>query len=426
MCRTIRVLVALSFLTAASAGVHAAGELEYEARTGVGYTDNIGRTEVDAIDETVGIVGLEIDYEYLSRGVELGVLADLEYRYYAGDSFDNDTFGSLNADLVLNLTRDVLSWGVEQRLGHVVTNPFAAETPRTRERINTIATGPNVRVPLGGATALGFIGRIGSDNFSVTDADNDNLSGQLLVSRALSRNRSLSFNITADRVEFDNSDVNSSFDRQTAFIGFTSENSRGSVDLSVGQNELHDRGTVERGSFIGLELSRRLTDITELDVSFDRRLTFASELFQDFQTPGPAFGATRNIIGVADPLELTRASVALNFNRGSNELFVAIVTQKNDFISENGFDRSSREARIGGMLGIGPAWRLFYSAAVRQSEFDQDPREDDDLTLRVGLQRQITSSLRLRLDFTRLDRDSNTADASYTENAGFLTVRYGR
>jgi hypothetical protein len=403
-----------------------ANELDYELRTGVGHTDNVLRTEANTIDETVGVLGLELVYEHDSSGVELDIVTDAEYRHYADDTIDGDIVGSSALDLVLKLSPRFLTWGVEHRFGNVVADPFAPENPRTRENVNTIATGPNITIPFGGANSLGAIGRAASNAYSETDIDNKSLDGRVFFAHALSRTRNISLNVSATRVDFDNTVLNSSFDRQSAFVAFDSENSRGSIRLSLGVNELHDQGFVRDGKLIDLTFSREVTSSTSIELSASQQLTFAGELFNDLQQPGVDIQNAQSITGVADPLEVTRADAVVRFERSTNSFFASISARNDEFVNEIALDRSRIEARLGGSRRLGSLWRLNYSASLGWSEFDNDPREDDDLSFTVGLRRQLSQSLWLNFDLRHFARNSNEVDASYTENAGFLTLRYSR
>lgn len=408
------------------AQVITAQELEYEWRVGAGHSDNIARTPDGEVDETVGLAGLELAYEHASRGFEATIDTDVEFRTYFDDTFDDDTRGAVNADLLFKLSEDFFTWGAEGRVGHTVTDPFAAETPENRERITNLATGPDFQLRIGNATIIGLSGRYADNSFEETNADNNVLRGNLFLRRALSRNRSLSFNVNGDRVEFDDTLINSNFDRQAAFIGFSSENSKGTLVVNAGYNELHDRGTTFDGSFVQIDIDRNLTASTTFGISFDQQLTFASDLFDENQEPGLGFGDTQDIAGIANPFEVTQAAIDLNFNRQGNSLFVVVDWQEQEFVDNNLFGRSISSIRVGGGRALGRSFRVFFNASLRRTDFDEFDREDDDVSYGVGFRYQFNDTVAIELDVRRTDRDSDDPLAEFEETQGFLTLRFGR
>ena len=399
-------------------------DLDYELRVGVGHSDNISRTETNPISETVALAGVRLNLSHTTSGVDLNVVGDVEYRSYLDDTFDNDTFGSIDSDVVFTLSPRFLSWGVEHRFGHVVLDPFAPETPRTRERVNTLSTGPNITVPMGSANSLGLTGRFSDNSYSETDIDNETMDGQLSFSRALSRSRTIALNVAATRVEFDNSQLNSSFDRQSAFFEFDSQNSKGSINLRLGVNELHDQGVVRDGELIELTFVRDLTARTSFELLANQRLTFVGEAFNNRQGPGQIFQDTQNIAGVADPLEIQRLEAIIRLASNATNLSASVSTQDESYLNQFQLDRNVLMIRVAGGLQLGQPWRLNFTVSARQTDFDVSPREDDDLIMTIGLRRQLSRIFSLEFDVSRIERNSNQAGSSYDENVAYLTLRY--
>ena len=72
---------------------NAAADVEYEIRIGAARSDNVARTDTAEIEETIVLVGLELDTRYESRRVEASLVTDLEYRNYTDNTFDNEVVG---------------------------------------------------------------------------------------------------------------------------------------------------------------------------------------------------------------------------------------------------------------------------------------------------------------------------------------------
>ena len=404
-----------------------AADIEYEFRIGASRSDNVARTDTAEIEETIALLGLELDLQHESRRLEASIVTDLEYRNYTGDTFDNEVVGSLNADLTLQIAPDVFSWVVQDQFGNLQTNPFQADTAFNRQNINRFSTGPDLRIRMGSVTSINLGGRYYINNFEVSDIDSDVLNGRLSIVRALSPRRLLSLNVSASRIEFDNTVLNSSYDRQTAYIGFQSEISRGSLTVNLGYNELHDNGVVIDGNLINVEWTRELSASTTFRLAYDQGLTDASDSLDRNQALGRrGFGGVQRTPGVSDPFENRRFSAAINFARDGNSFFISALYNEDEYLTLSTLDRDWSEFRAGVSRVFGSAWRFRLDGGFRKTEFVVSGREDDDLRIRVGLSRQMTRALGVNLDFVRFDRDSSDIGFNYVENVASLTFSFSR
>ncbi len=403
-----------------------AAEIDYEIQFGASRNDNIARTETAEIEETIALVGLELDLQHVSKRLELGIATNLEYRNYTDNTFDDEVVGSLNADLFLKLVPDVFSWVFQEQFGNVQTNPFEANTEPNRQDINRFSTGPDLRIRMGSVTSVEIAGRYSANSFEVGDLDSDTLNGQLALVRSLSSRSSLSLNLSADRIEFDDEIANSNYDRQTVFVGFQSAVSRGSLTLNLGYNEIHDNGATFDGSLVGLEWTRDISSSTTFRVAYDQRLSDVADSFGRNQAPGPGFGDVQQTPGVSDPFENNQFSAGVDFSRGGNSLFVAASFSEDEFLTLGNLDRNWTDIRAGVSRTLGSAWQFRLGGSFRKTEFDLSGREDDDLTYGLGLSRQLSRTLGINLDWARNDRDSSDIGFSYVENVINLSFSYSR
>ena len=400
-------------------------EVEYEITIGAARSDNVARTDTFEIEETIALLGLALDVQHESRKVEASLVADLEYRNYTDGIFDDEVVGSLYADLELQLAQDVFSWVFENRFGNLVTNPFLANTPVNRQNINRFSTGPDLILRFGSRTALEVGGRYHNTQFEISDIDNDVLGGRVSLVRALSAHRSASLNITTDRIEFDDTTFNSSYDKQAAYFGFESESSRSTLTVNLGYNELHDNGVVTDGYLINVNWDREISPSTTFNLGYNEGLTDAGFAFDQSQ-PGQGFGDPQRTAGVSDPFENRRFSVGLDFNRNSNIFFATLSYNEDEYITASVLDRDRSSLRLGFSRDFGSAWRFRLSGVLQKTDFVTTGREDDDATISVGLSRQFSRKVGVNLNFTRFDRDSSDPGFNYVENVINLTFSYTR
>ena len=263
---TTRLLPGMLLLAAVSAV--RANDLNWEARAAFSRSDNISRSHANEMKGSVVSAGLRLNYERASRGLDFNIDGDIEFRRYMDDIFDDDTLGFLNANLDLKFVEDVLTWKFENSFAHTKFDPFAPETPQNRERVNVMATGPELAVRIGPSVSLGASARLGRNVFSETNADNDSLRGLVFLEKALSRSRRVSLNVSANRVGFDNDGATRDFDRQAVFVGFSSRNAHGSVAVNIGYNKLdRSRQTNASGRYLNIAVVRQLSNRVRFDLN---------------------------------------------------------------------------------------------------------------------------------------------------------------
>ncbi len=266
----------MGILFAGLASFSAAADGEFEIRIGAAKSDNIARTDMFAIEETIALAGLNLDLQYESRKVWASLITDLEYRDYTNDTFDNEVVGSLDADVELQFAPEVFSWIIRDQFGNLVTNPFQANTPINRQYVNRFSTGPDLRLRFGSSTAIELGGRYHSNRFEISDIDSEERYARISLVRAMSPHRSISLNVTGSRIEFDNTVLNSNYDRRAAYLGFQSDAARGSLTLNLGINELDDDGEVVDGNLINVSWDREISPSTTFTLAFREGLTDAA------------------------------------------------------------------------------------------------------------------------------------------------------
>jgi len=419
-----RILTSLVSVTLFATNV-AVADVEYELRVGVSRSDNVARTDTLEIEETIALAGLILDLQHDSRRVEASIVTDLEYRNYTDNTFDDEVVGSLSADLVLHLAPDVLSWVFQDRFGNLQTNPFQANTPENRQNINQFSTGPDLRMRIGSSTAIEVGGRYSSTRYEVSDIDNDVFGGRISLVRALSPRRSVSLNVTTDRFEYDNTALNSDYDRQAVFFGFESEISRGSLIVNLGYSELHDNGEVVGGSLINIAWDRELSPNTTFSIAYDEGFTDSSGVLGQSQ-PGQGVGDPQNTPGVSDPFENKRFSARLDFQRNSNNFFVTALYNEDEYLTLFVLDRNRSEVRAGFSKVLGSAWTVRLSGALQKTDFVATGREDDDTVVTVGVSKELSRTISINLDLTRSDRDSSETGFNYVENVAYLSLSFSR
>ena len=421
-----RLLLGTLLLAAVSASGVRANDLNWEARASFSRSDNISRLNTDEIEESVVSAGLRLNYERASRGLDFNIDGDIEFRRYMDDVFDDDTVGFLNANLGLKFVEDVLTWNVENSFAHTKFDPFAPETPQNRERVNVIATGPELTVRIGPSVSLGASARLGRNIFSETNADNDSLRGLVFLEKALSRNRRVSLNVSANRVGFDNDGTTRDFDRQAVFVGFSSQNSRGSVDISIGHNKLDRSGQTNSGGYVDIAVVRQLSNRVRFDLTAGESLTYTGDLLsQPAARFTPSAAETRQFAGFADPLEIRRAGVGLRYEAKRGRLAVLLSSRDVSSLTSNRLNRKALQAYLSAGRSLGSDFRTDLSIFFRKTQFDANERTDEDFISSLSVGYSLNQSLSVELSIEYFGRSSKLDRAEFNETSGSFTIRYG-
>ena len=395
----------------------AIGELQYELRAGAAYSDNIRRASDLEEDETIAVAGLGLQWSGESRRFEGSLATDIEYRSYLNDTFEDDNFSSLDADFLFKFAPDVFEWTIQDKLGETRRDPFASETPDNREKINVFTTGPNLKIPFGKRTYALIEGRYRDTTFEESNNDNSSVGGRLAIARALTPHRTLSANVSSERIEYDD-DVFTDFDRRAAYLRFDSEVSRGSVKAEIGVNELETDSNTDtfRGTYAGLAFSRQLSPLSNLAISYSQRYSDAGNFFDEFDNIGSRPGDSNDIIVTDDPFENERFAVSYSYNRRSTGFTLSLYTTAESYQERTEFDNDRLGADLKWSRAMSSNWNVTARVRVENREFDTLDEDEEYRYVAVGIERRVANAFWLALDYLNARRSGDAAFAEYTEN----------
>ena len=419
MRTTLLLVLLIVFGTAINAY---AAEFDYEVRAGWGLSDNISRTAANEGDEEFAIIDLLVSGEHQTRRVDFAVDADVGFRHYSSNSFDDEVIGAFNVLLDYGIIPDVLTWRTSDKYGTLQSDPFQALTPDNRENVNNFSTGPDLHIQFGGALALDVGAYFRVNNFEVSNIDNDVIGGNLALVRALSSNRQYSLNLSADRIEYDD-DTLGGFDRQIAYVSFSSQISRGSVKVDLGVNELHDGGVTQDGFYGDFSIQRELSSRSTLTLSYNQQLSDAGDIFRQFQDPGRSLGEPPDISATASPFENKRFQLGFDHERKTSTWFLTAKLNEEDYIQDASLNRRLYGITVGAMKMLGDRWRAQLEGNLLRGELYTVGRDDDDIGLSFGLSNQISRSVDIRISLGLYERQSSDPLFDYRENRIEITIR---
>ena len=272
--------------------------------TGVERSDNIARTATGETYETTALAGLTLGIDTQRPKLDADISANLEYREYLNDSFDDELLGGLDGTVYYRFIPERFAWSIEDNFAQLAVNGLAVDTPDNRQNVNYFTTGPDIILPLGARTALQVSGRYSDVSYEVTPEDNEIIEGSLSLLRKVSTTTDVSLIGSQAQIRYDRKDLYADNDVTKGFLRVVAEGRKASLSVDLGysvvevpQQPTHDGPLVSldvtlpvaaRSSItftVGTELAtttdvlRRDQDATGIDIGREDALA-SSDVFQ--------------------------------------------------------------------------------------------------------------------------------------------------
>jgi hypothetical protein len=412
--------------TTALAATASAGDLDYRAGLGLGYSDNAGR-EQDASkeSETIANVSLRFAYDEDSPRLRADVTGDVSYLDYLGNTFDAEVIGLVNGDAAITLIDERLTWNVSDQWGQVPVDPFTPATPDNRENINYFTTGPELVLGLGSLFRLGL-----SANYSLVDYEEQPLDssitgGGMALIRVLSDRSSLSLNAGEREIQYDDETLGADYKQTEGFLQYRALGARTNMLVSAGWSEIDRDALVDNqsGALLRLNVSRRISPSTTVALTGAREFTTTAGNFAAELGTGLGQAPTQQN---ADPFNLDRVTLTWDYARHVNALSLSAGWSKHTYERQDALD--SRAISFGARYhrDLSPILSMNISGTYFKSEFQAAVLNSNTTNLGVDLQWRMSRSLTLTATYGMEERDADIEPDSYNENRFLLRLEYGR
>jgi len=407
---------------------HAAQEFSISLNAGATYTDNVGRVSDNEQSETMAGAGLQMSLVNREDRLQTNIAADLQYRHFLDDSFDDELVGGLNGDLRYWFVPNRFAWIVQDNLAQALIDPRAVDTAANRQNINFFSTGPDFRLRLGARTDLAVQGRWSDASYEDSDVDNQRLTGSVSVIRHLAPTRSLSLNGTASRVEYDQSPPNSDYDTQSASLGFNAQGTRTTLDLQAGYTSLHDFGDSSDGPLFSLAVTRKVAARSTLSLNAGTNLIDTAEAFRRDSAIGGVSPDIGDAIVSRDPFQSDYLTIGLRVDGGRTGIRAAVDWRKEDHERDDALNRELRGASLELSRQLTPALTARLSGAWNMQDFDESSVDFDEWSVGAGIDWGFSRSftVSLRGDHFTGSGDTSTGNGvrDYEENRIALRISY--
>lgn len=400
----------------------------YGVAAGIGESDNVNLSSTAPKAQTIAAANLDFDLKRTGSrfdGSALGTFTDLDYLQGA---YSNQLLGRFDGLATAKLWSDRLKWVVADDFGEEQTDPFAAITPASLQRVNVFTTGPDLTLHPSYSTFVNVDARYSQISYQSSPFDGHNIIGSAELGQQLSPLSTVSLVVQGEQLRFDNTIVNTDYDRREAYGRYVVQGARTSIDAQLGATQADDvRSSWKTSPLVRLQLTRRVSPFSLLTLAGGREYTDAAGSFS-----GLTSGAGGGI--VVAPVTQSTA----NYQRDYGSAGWEFVRERTTLGLTGGWERDAYDVqsifnvtRADAGLSLGRSFtpKLWANVSGTLDRYDYSNQGFTDKfgTVGAGLVYQpgrwVVVYARYDHSFRR-DSGLQAAGRGYDENRAFIMIGY--
>jgi Surface lipoprotein assembly modifier len=418
-------------LTLALASAAEAETLSYGVDAGVAQTDNVTLAPSNKVSQTIAIADADFDVKKQSRLLDVDAKGDFSYLDYLQNAYGSQLIGRFDGIAHFAIIPERFIWMLQDDFGQAALDPFTPATPTNLENVNYLSTGPDVNFRLGGTSFINLSARYARSTYATSPYNSNRWFGSLAWGLQLSSRSSVSLNADTERVQFENTVVNTDYDRTNGFVRYSIQGARTELSADLGGTRITQNGASTSGGLAKVELSRKISAAAKLTFTAGHTLTDASTSFSNLQS-----GAT-GTVGTAPAAQSSNnytsdfASVGWHYSRNRTTLAVSARWEKDSYHEEPSLDHTLGGVELSFQRHLSRAftaelagryYRTDYSHAVVTTVGGSSEYRDGWIS--AGLTWRHGRGLEVRLRGEHSFRNASEPGATYDENRVLLTVGY--
>jgi hypothetical protein len=419
----------LSILALASTA--GAESLTYGVDVGIGQTDNVALTETDRISQTMAIAQADFDYNQKSRLLDADLKGNFTYLDYLQGAYSNQLVGRFDGIAHFALIPERLSWVLQDDFGQSGLDPFTPLTPTNLEDVNYVSTGPDLSLRLGGTGFLNMGARVSRVTYETSPYDSNRLSGNIAWGLQLSALSSVSLNADTGRVNFENTVLNTDFDRTDVFMRYEIQGARTDLSVDLGGTKVSETDGSTTGGLAKIQLARRISPAAKLTFSIGHDLTDAANSFSSLQSGATGIVGTAPAAQTSQSYTVDYASAEWRYERNRTSIAISGRWERDRYDTDPLLDNTRGGAEFNVERRLSHAftaqlWGRLYKTNYPHAVVTPQNGSSDytDGLIAAGLAWRHGRGLEVRLRAEHASRDAAEAGAGYHENRVMLTVGY--
>ena len=278
------------------------------------YSDNIRLAPNNEEEEWTNVLTVGASLLENSASLDAKIQAQASYRDYRDDIYSDESVFGLGANILWKISPDRFSWVVEDYLTQTSVLSLGVDTPANRQKFNVFSTGPDLKAPLSPVQSLQIGARYTRNTYETKDLDNTRHTGELSWVHRASPVTTLSLNYNAQTVRYDDTAVNTDFDRQDTFLQIENRLSRNILVLSAGTTSIQqDFVPDEEGSLGRFSWTRIVSPVSTFNLSVASELSDVGR--QALAAGQAALDTQQNIPAASNTSDIFRnKSAIVSFN----------------------------------------------------------------------------------------------------------------
>jgi hypothetical protein len=436
----------------------------YGVDAGIGETDNVALVRSDKVSQTMTTVDADFTVNERSRLFDVnavGSFTDLDYLQHA---YGNELLGRFDGSAGAAIVPGRLTWLLRDDFGQQGVDPYTPVTPANIENVNYMTTGPDLKLPFGGIDFVDLSARYARAQYQTSPFNSNRLIGTAALGRNMSADASVSLNANTERILFDNTLLNTDYERSSGFSRYEVHGARtdfvgemggtvvtqsgaptiisvpnvglGAADVfesnpPVVASESRGSGSVS-GPLAKLEFSRRISAAAKLIVTAGRDLTDTSSSFANQSTsvtginpvaPGELTSATYRVTYTTAGWQYRRNRTTLSLTgRWEADIYPGLSPLDTRMTGAD-FNVERRITRAFTVQVLGRWYKTDYPHAMLASQATGST-DITDTVLGAALTWRHGRALEIRLRCDRNIQAVAAGNAGYSENRAFLTIGY--
>ncbi len=398
----------------------------YGIDVGVGESDNVTLVPNDKVSQTLSVFDLDFDLKEQRRLFDVDAKGDFTDLDYLQGAYKNELVGRFDGLAQYVLVPDNISWAVQDAFGQAQLDPFAAVTPTNRENVNYVATGPDFEFRVGSLNFVTLSARYARTDYEVSPFNSNRFIGTTALDMPLSALSTVSLGVKSERVLFDDTLVNTNFDRSSAFAHYELQGLSTQFSAYGGLTQIDATTSKHAVPLVKIQLTRKVSAAATWAFIAGRDITDATTNFSNPQTGAGGLVGTAVATTTTANYVVSYATAAWDYVRNRTSFGVSGKWEKDDYFGLPALDLTREtvelraERRVTRELTVGLLARAYRSAYTFQDFAETDGLVGAKLTFRRGRGLEF----KLQVDRNTRTASGTGAGSGYTENRVFLTVGY--
>jgi len=391
------------------------------------WSDNIRRSSIDKITDTVASVGAAVDAAENYRHLQYTARGNVNFEDYTRGSYASQAYGNFDGAATVLFMPEHFGWVFRDSFDKLAVDPTAAATPGNLATYNYFTTGPQFGLRFGAATRL--IAQATYSKINVLNSGTLDTNDPLILNASLnskrygglaelqhdvSANGKVALNVSTERVRYDNPNLDADYNRNDFSVAYTTRWARTTVAAELGDTRITEQGASSNGLLARLGASRRISPDSTLVFGFQRQTADSADLMRN--TNGVLPSDITLQVASHDPLVDTTVSAGWRFERVRTRWGVNGYRTTERYLVNHELDRNVSGANAAFEHRLLTTVGFQVSANYFKESYTNTGVADHEIDFAVALQWYLGRKLRASFIGERFDRSGNDIHLTYKKN----------